>query len=285
MAGGITQAEYWNGEVGTRWARNQAVLDAMFVPLTEALFACAGLVPGETVLDIGCGAGATTLEAARWVGPAGSVTGADISAPLRAVGRERAEAEAPASVSLRFVEADVETADLGRFDHVVSRFGVMFFPDSARAFANVRRMLRPGGRMTFLCWRPLAENLWVGVPRDAVLPLLPEVPPPPQPDTPGPFRFADADPLVALLRGAGFDAVTCDALDRDIVLGQGETDAAAVAAATHVALNLGPSSHLVREAAPDLRARAEAAVAEALRRHAAGGAVRLRAACWLVQAG
>lgn len=284
MAGGITQAEYWNGEVGTRWARNQAVLDAMFVPLTEALFARAGLAPGETVLDIGCGAGATTLEAARRVGPAGSVTGADISAPLLAVGRERAEAEAPGSASLRFVEADVETADLGRFDHVVSRFGVMFFADSARAFANVRRTLRPGGRMTFLCWRPLAENLWVGVPRDAVLPLLPEVPPPPQPDTPGPFRFADADPLVALLRGAGFDAVTCDALDRDIVLGQGETDAAAVAAATHVALNLGPSSHLVREAAPDLRARAEAAVAEALRRHAAGGAVRLRAACWVVQA-
>ncbi|MEH3061597.1 MAG: class I SAM-dependent methyltransferase [Methylobacterium radiotolerans] len=285
MAGGITQAEYWNGEVGTRWARNQAVLDAMFVPLTEALFARAGLAPGETVLDIGCGAGATTLEAARRVGPAGSVTGADISAPLLAVGRERAEAEAPGSASLRFVAADVETADLGRFDHVVSRFGVMFFADSARAFANVRRMLRPGGRMTFLCWRPLAENLWVGVPRDAVLPLLPEVPPPPQPDTPGPFRFADADPLVALLRSAGFDAVTCDALDRDIVLGQGETDAAAVAAATHVALNLGPSSHLVREAAPDLRARAEAAVAAALRRHAAGGAVRLRAACWLVQAG
>ncbi|MEE7492764.1 class I SAM-dependent methyltransferase [Methylobacterium oryzae] len=285
MAGGITQAEYWNGEVGTRWARNQAVLDAMFVPLTEALFARAPLVPGKTVLDIGCGAGATTLEAARRVGPGGGVTGADISAPLLAVGRDRAEAEPPGAAPIRFVEADVEAADLGRFDQVVSRFGVMFFPDSARAFANVRRMLRPGGRMTFLCWRVLSENAWVRVPRDAVLPLLPEVPPPPQPDAPGPFRFAEADPLVTLLRGTGFDSVTCDALDRDIVIGQGETDAAAIAAATHVSLNLGPSSHLVREAAPDLRARAEAAVAEALRRHAAGGAVRLRAACWLVQAG
>ncbi|WP_419539791.1 SAM-dependent methyltransferase [Methylobacterium oryzae] len=71
MAGGITQAEYWNGEVGTRWASNQAVLDAMFVPLTEALFARAPLAPGKTVLDIGCGAGATTLEAARRVGPGG----------------------------------------------------------------------------------------------------------------------------------------------------------------------------------------------------------------------
>ena len=285
MAGGITQTEYWNGEVGTRWALNQVVLDAMFLPLTEALFARTPLAAGDTVLDIGCGAGATTLRAASRVGPGGGVTGADISAPLLAVARDRAAAEVARTAPIRFVEADVGTADLGPFDGILSRFGVMFFPDSAGAFANIRRMLKPGGRLTFLCWRTLPENHWVSVPREAVLPLLPEPPPPPQPDTPGPFRFADPDPLVALLRAAGFAGVTCDALDRDIVVGQGETDTAATAAATHVSLNLGPSSHLVREAAPDLRARAEAAVAAALARHAAGGAVRLRAACWLVQAG
>ena len=281
MAGGITQVEYWNGEVGTRWARNQAVLDAMFAPLTEALFERAGLNPGATVLDIGCGSGATTVEAARRVGAAGRVTGADISAPLLAVARARVGDEAPVS----FVEADVEQADLGTFDAALSRFGVMFFPDSLRAFANIRRMLRPAGQLTFLCWRTLSENLWVQVPREAVLPLLPEVPPPPAPDTPGPFRFADADGLGALLRNAGFGTVSCAALDRDVILGRGDTDAEAAAAAAHVALNLGPTSHLVREAEPDLRARAEAAVTEALIRHASGGAVRLRAACWLVQAG
>ncbi|WP_342105582.1 class I SAM-dependent methyltransferase [Methylobacterium sp. SI9] len=285
MAGGITQTEYWNGEVGTRWARNQAVLDAVFAPLTEALFDRAGLKTGASVLDIGCGSGATTLEAARRVGAAGRVTGADISAPLLAVARARISGEAPGAAPITFTEADVEQADLGSFDAALSRFGVMFFPDSPRAFANIRRMLRPGRQLTFLCWRALAENLWVQVPREAVMPLLPEVPPPPAPDTPGPFRFADADALGALLRGAGFGSVTCEALDRDVVLGRGETDAEAAAAAAHVALNLGPSSHLVREAEPDLRARAEAAVTEALRRHASGGTVGLRAACWLVQAG
>ncbi|MBE7247194.1 MAG: class I SAM-dependent methyltransferase [Actinomycetospora chiangmaiensis] len=284
MAGGITQAEYWNGEVGTRWARNQAVLDAVFAPLTEALFDGAGLKSGASVLDIGCGSGATTVEAARRVGTAGRVTGADISAPLLAVARTRVGGEAPGAAPITFVEADVEQAELGTFDAALSRFGVMFFPDSPRAFANIRRMLRPGAQLTFLCWRALLKNLWVQVPREAVMPLLPELPPPPAPDTPGPFRFADADALAALLRGAGYGSVTCEPLDRDVVLGRGDTDAEAAAAAAHVALNLGPSSHLVREAEPDLRARAEAAVTEALRRHASGGAVRLRAACWLVQA-
>jgi SAM-dependent methyltransferase len=260
MAGGITQTEYWNGEVGSRWARNQAALDAVFAPLTEALFDRAALRSGESVLDIGCGSGATTLGAARRVGPEGAVTGADISAPLLAVARDRAEREAPGAAPIRFVEADVESADLGAYGQALSRFGVMFFPDSARAFANIRRMLRPEGRLTFLCWRALPENLWVTVPREAVLPLLPEIPPPPPPDTPGPF-------------------------DRDVTLGRGATDTEAAQAATHVALNLGPTAHLVREAEPDLRARAEAAVTTALKPHAAGGTVRLRAACWLVQAG
>jgi SAM-dependent methyltransferase len=285
MAGGVTQAEYWNGEVGARWARNQAVLDAVFAPLTEALFDRADPTPGHAVLDIGCGAGATTLEAARRVGPGGAVTGADISAPLLAVAGDRVAAEAPGAAPIRFVEADVEQADLGAFDAALSRFGVMFFSDTGRAFANLRRMLKPGGRLTFLCWRGLSENLWVSVPREAVLPLLPEAPPPPPPDTPGPFRFADADALAALLRGSGFATVTCDALDRDVVLGRGADDAGAAQAAAHVALNLGPTSHLVREAEPDLRSRAEAAAVAALRRHAAGAAVQLRAACWLVQAG
>ncbi|MDP4024500.1 class I SAM-dependent methyltransferase [Methylobacterium sp. NEAU 140] len=290
MAGGPTQAEYWNGPVGARWASNQPILDAVFAPLTEALFARADLAPGARVLDIGCGAGATTLEAAARVGAGGAVTGADISAPLLAAARARAAADlghaGREGAAIRWIEADVETADLGAgaFTAAISRFGAMFFADSTRAFANVRRMLGPGGRLTLLCWRAMADNAWVRVPREAVLPLLPEAPPPPPPDAPGPFRFAEVDGLKAALRAAGFAAITCEPVDRAVILGGGADDAAAALAAARVAVGLGPASHLLREAEPALAERALAAVADALRPHAAAGAVRLGAACWLVQA-
>ena len=91
----------------------------MFVPLTEALFAPMALRDGASVLDIGCGAGATTLEVARRVGPGGRVTGADISAPLLAVARARAAAEAPGAAPIQFIEADVEPVDLGPFDQIL----------------------------------------------------------------------------------------------------------------------------------------------------------------------
>ena len=286
MAGGVTQTEYWNGPVGERWARHQAVLDAVFAPLTEAQFERAALGPGERVLDIGCGAGATTLEAARRVGPSGRVTGVDISDPLLAVARARASGHGGPSAPIDFIRADVETAtfEAGAFPRAVSRFGVMFFTDSERAFANVRRVLGPGGQLTVLCWRALPENPWVTVPRDAVLPLLSEVPPPPPPDAPGPFRFADGDALATLLRASGFADGACESVERDVTLGRGGSDDEATAAAAQVAVELGPVSHLVRDAEAPLRERAAAAVARALRPHAADGAVRLRAACWLVQA-
>lgn len=286
MTATMTQAEYWNGAVGQRWARSQGVLDAVFAPLTEALLAAADLRPGDGVLDVGCGSGATALSAAEAVGAAGRVVAADLSEPLLAVARARPVAAGAAPIDWIVADAETQAFAGPPFARAISRFGVMFFSDSRAAFANLRRALAPHGRLTFLCWQAMADNPWVTVPRAAVLPLVPDASPPDFAG-PGPFRFADADALRRMLAEAGFGAVSVAPVVRDLVLGRaadGSARAAAEAAAA-VAVELGPVSRLLRDAEPPLRRAALAAVAAAVLPHADDGAVRLAAGCWLVSAG
>jgi len=282
-----TQSEYWNGDAGARWARHQATFDRVFTPLTERLFAGAALRPGDAVLDVGCGAGATTLRAADIVGPSGRVTAADVSAPLLAVTARRAASRPPGGASIALVEADAQThafADAA-FTHLISRFGIMFFDDSIAAFANLRRALRLEGRLTALCWRPQAENAWIDHPFGLVRALVPE-PEPTPPDAPGPFRFADPARLRAVLTAAGFRDIAVAPVDEPLVLGRSETGDAreAAEAAAQFALDLGPASRLVRDQTPAIRARAHEIVLRDFEGRVADGAVRLAAACWLVTA-
>src|SRR5262249_51171730 len=135
-----------------------------------------------------CGCGATTLALARHVGPGGRVLGVDISAVMLERARERARAANLAQVE--FANADAQTHAFAKeaWDCVYSRFGVMFFADPARAFANLRSALRRGGRVSFACWRAMPENPWVMVPIAALTTFL-TPPPPPPPGAPGPFAF------------------------------------------------------------------------------------------------
>lgn len=279
----ITQAAYWNGEAGERWARHRQSLDAVFAPLTEALFAGADIRPGASILDIGCGAGDTAITAARRAGPSGRVVAADVSAPLLAVARGRAAEGAP----ITWVEADAQVHDFGsaRFTRAISRFGVMFFEDSVAAFANIRRALAPGGRLTMLCWRPLDANAWIAVPRAIVLPLVPE-PELTPPGGPGPFRFADPEAFRGVLAAAGFREIGIEPIDRDLALGRSDGGSAreAAEAAAELVLELGPVSRLVREQGDAVRAAAQAAVAADFAARAERGVVSLGAACWLVSA-
>lgn len=282
------QVEYWNGEVGQRWAMSQRTLDAIFAPLTQALFERAALDAGGSVLDIGCGAGETSLRASQRLGPGGHVLAADLSAPMLAVARERAAQDEAPRATIAFVEADAQSHDFGMevFDHALSRFGVMFFADSVAAFANIRRALVPGGRLTFLCWRGIEENDWVSVPRKVVLRLVPDVEPPPA-DAPGPFRFAESRSLLPVLDEAGFRDVTCAPLDRLLTLGRSADgdDMAAARVAANFVVDFGPVSRMLRDRDPSLREAARAAVTQRFAGHVEAGAVRLGAACWLVSAG
>ena len=194
-------ATAWDGPTGDIWTDNADLFDAGVARYLKPFLDAAAIEPTAHVLDVGCGNGLTTREAAR-LASGGSATGVDLSTRMLDQARRRAAADGLANVS--FVQADVQIADLGeaRYDRVISRNGVMFFGDPVAAFANLARALKPGGRMVLLVWQPMSENPWFTAFREAVA-VGRELPMPP-PDGPGPFALGDPDRVRALLTAAGF---------------------------------------------------------------------------------
>ena len=194
------QIEHWNTRAGQTWVKFQEALDRQVEPLGLAAMTTLQPKEGEHILDIGCGCGQTSVDLARLVGATGSVLGVDISQPMLEVAQRR---PLPArNLHVIFEQLDAQSGDLGheRFDAVFSRFGVMFFSDPVAAFVNIRKALKPAGRLAFVCWRPLEQNPWMHAPLDAALPLLPPLPPP-DPTAPGPFA-----PPPIWARGCGSSA-------------------------------------------------------------------------------
>jgi SAM-dependent methyltransferase len=227
------------------------------------------LRPGQQVVDLGCGGGRTTLELAARVGPGGEVVGVDISAGMLAAGRERAARLGIGNVE--FVHADVQVHDLGeaRFDAAYSRFGVMFFTDPAAAFANVRRALRPGAVLSFVCWQSVFDNEWMLIPRAAVAAVTGSLPPVPGPGEPGPYSLADPDRVRAVLGAAGFGSVDVTPHADQIVISEARIPETASAA-----IRGGAAREALRDADEPTRERALAAVEEALRARLQDGQVR-----------
>src|ERR1700688_758146 len=147
------QRTRWNGTDGEYWTSNQDPLDRTLAPVTGPLLAFAQPRAGSTVIDVGCGCGATTIELARAVGPSGRVIGLDISEPMLARAKERLR-EFNNTYCLLGDVAEQSLHDLGA-ELIVSRFGVMFFGDPVAAFANLRTGLVPGGGVRFACWRSI----------------------------------------------------------------------------------------------------------------------------------
>src|ERR1700684_3106485 len=161
-ADNAAQAEYWNSVAGRRWTDRQEEQDLVLRPVSDRLIAAADARPVHRIIDTGCGCGDTTIDFAARVMPGGEVLGLDISEPMLARARERA----PSGLPARFVLADATVYDFEPewADLAVSRFGVMFFADPARSFANLRRGLKPGGRLVFALWREGRQNHWIILP-------------------------------------------------------------------------------------------------------------------------
>jgi SAM-dependent methyltransferase len=270
------QLAFWNGLGGRTWVARQAHTDLVLAPVSEALLVCSAPRAGERVLDVGCGCGASTLELARAVGPAGRVTALDISGPMLAEAEARARAAGFANVEWR--QADAATAALDEFDLLVSNFGLMFFGDPVAAIGHLRRAASPGARMAFVCWRPLGENPWMEVPMRAV---APHVPPRPKvdPQAPGMFAFADPQRVSRVLTAAGWAPPRLEKLDLDLDIAAGRGLEEAVVQSAEV----GAVNSWLRGQPAEVVAAAVASIREALAAHLDGASVRLHAAMWLVR--
>jgi ubiquinone/menaquinone biosynthesis C-methylase UbiE len=271
------QIAYWNGPGGQRWTDRQQSQDIMLAPVSDILIERAKAEGGERIVDIGCGCGATSFALAQRVGPDGHVLGIDISAPMLAQARK----VQPAGLPVDFVLADatVYPFEPASFDLLFSRFGVMFFADPALSFANMRRAMRPSGRVSFACWREPRENPWMMTPLQAVYQHVPKMPPV-GPEDPGPFAFASEARVRRILSEAGFSGIQMEpqGLMLDIAIGRG------LEAAVESALEIGPASRALEGQPPDLRAAAKNSIREALAPLAKGQAVPLPGSIWIVTA-
>jgi SAM-dependent methyltransferase len=274
-----TQAKHWNTGPGVaHWVTNQARYDRMHAPFTAVILDAAALRPGGNVLDVGCGCGATTLAAARLVAP-GQALGLDLSGPMLARARSDAEEASLANAAFLQGDAQVQPLESASFDTVISRFGVMFFADPVAAFANIRSATRPGGRLVFACWQPLAANQWLLVPGAALAEHV--RPPDPAPaDGPGMFAFADPDRLRPILAAAGWRDIQITSEHASILVGGGGT----VDEAVEFLRTATQGRTMLAGADPATAERALAAVRAALTPHADADGVHLDAAVWLVQA-
>ncbi|MEW6768330.1 MAG: methyltransferase domain-containing protein [Pseudomonadota bacterium] len=271
------QIAYWNGEGGHHWAQQQQVQDLVLAPVLDILIERAKIKPGERVLDIGCGCGASTFVLAQKTGSSGHVTGLDISSPM--LGRARELTPPGAPVDFVHADATVFNFKAASADVLFSRFGVMFFADPTASFANMRKVLRPNGRLIFACWRTPRENPMLMLPLQEAykhVPKLPEV----KPDDPGPFAFASDERVKKILTGAGFSSIAIERADLmfDIATGRG------LDAAMETATSIGPASRAIAGQPPALARAAIESIRAALAARLTGNQVPLAGSIWIVTA-
>ena len=277
-----SQIEFWNGDTGRNWVAYDALMEAMLKPIGETVLDVFQFLPHARALDIGCGCGHPTLSLATRIGPGGSVTGVDISAPMLSVARELTATNEHKGASINFLEVDaqVHPFEPGNFEHVFSRFGVMFFEDPIAAFRNIHHALTASGTLAFCCWQSRTVNPFMTVPAQAALELLPD-PPEMPPRAPGPFAFAEPDYVDSILSQSGFSNIDITSLSHDLVFGAGLPLSEIV---EHL-VKIGPIAQMVREAPDALQQPVRERVATALTPFfTENGGINLEGNFWQVMA-
>jgi len=254
-AANAAQQEYWNKIAGPRWIGIAGFVERRVQAVNDLLLTWSTVAPGERVLEIGCGTGAATVPFAEAVGERGHVVGVDISEPMLAGARRRIDESGVRNVTLLQADAQTYSFEPNSCDLITSRFGVMFFADPVAAFSNLLPAARPGGRLCFACWAPLADNRHWLIPYEVALRHL-GPPAPKSPREPGPLAFSEPDYVRSFLGKAGFDAIEIRRETPGIIAASPEEEA------EHACI-MGPSGRLIDEKQP------AAAVRETIRREMA----------------
>ncbi len=274
----MTTREEWAGQTGKTWSAQRDAQDLMLAPAGKAGLTVLGARPGERILDLGCGAGASTEALAAAVAPGGGVVGVDVSPDLVAIARQRIGSEDGVEV----IEADAESHAFTAhsFDALFSRFGAMFFDNPPRAFANLHGALKPGARAVFLAWQDPSRNQWASVPMtfaaEGLSPARPS-------GGPGPFAWAEPEVFRSVLAAGGFSGVRQTTFDYMAEISDGN-DEDPVNRAISAMVKIGPLASRLRDASDTAKHEAQAFLRRRLARHVRDGAVRLMASVWIIEA-
>jgi len=269
----MTNKTDWQAQVGRSWADNYRLTDRAFSGLTQRLLERISEREGNSVLDVGCGAGELALALAR-TRPGARVVGVDVSAELIAAAQQRGAGYG----NLSFVDADAASWSEPGFapDVITSRHGVMFFDQPVDAFANLHAMAADETELIFSCFRSPAENPWA-----SDLGRLLELPAPTDLKAPGPFAFADPQHVEDVLSAAGWYGAAFEAANFAYIAGQGEDP---IEDAMNLFRRIGPAAATLRQLEGDALTRAEGWIRDWLADHRSGDLVAFPAAAWIVTA-
>ena len=268
------EAARWNGAAGQAWVDNQILLDRLFKPFEDMLVETVREQSAKNVLDIGCGAGSTTLAMAAALGGDSHCTGVDISEPMIAVARRRTQ-QMKATADFICADAQDYPFEARSFDAITSRFGVMFFRDPVAAFTNLRRAMRDGAALTVITWRDPSENPFMTAAERAAKPLLPDLAPRP-PGGPGQFAFADESYVRDILSKSGWRDIRAEKLDVPCVMAEADL--------ISYLSRMGPVGVAILNAEEPLRGKILETVRAAFDPFVHDGEVRFTCACWAFRA-
>jgi SAM-dependent methyltransferase len=267
------QLRAWDGDEGAFWAAHPDHFERALDRYDEPFFAAAAIGVADRVLDIGCGTGRATRDAAR-VATAGSVLGVDLSSAMLAVARRRAAAEGVHNARFEQVDAQIHPFEPEAFDVAIGRTSVTFFGDRVAGLANIRRALRPGGRLVLLTWQPFPHQEWIRE-FSTALAVGRDLPAPP-PEAPGPFTLADPDVIRSVLDAAGYIDVTFDDQQEPMWFGTDADDA--------YQLVVGLLGWMLDGLDDEGRAAGQDALRATIAAHATPDGVVYDSAAWIIQA-